>query len=164
MPKRGHTSFTRWCDPLGVKHRQLARQVGVLRVFSSTSHLFLDGHSHFTDPALHGDLVQEPRVHVHRFWLRHDPALGQRTKRTLQCTRTIEGPIRGTDSTATATPAFHGHRLMPGERWSRSRQPRVAKPRTGGPTSRGPRDGVERRHASRAPVLHDAVTARVVHP
>ena len=25
--------FTRWCDPPGGKHRQLARQVGVLRVF-----------------------------------------------------------------------------------------------------------------------------------
>jgi len=29
-----HISFTRWCDPPGGKHRQLARQVGVLRVFS----------------------------------------------------------------------------------------------------------------------------------
>jgi len=28
-----HTSFTRWCDPPGGKHRQLVRQVGVLRVF-----------------------------------------------------------------------------------------------------------------------------------
>jgi len=28
-----HTSLTRWCDPLGGKHRQLARQIGVLRVF-----------------------------------------------------------------------------------------------------------------------------------
>jgi len=28
-----HKSFTRWCDPPGGKHRQLARQVGVLRVF-----------------------------------------------------------------------------------------------------------------------------------
>jgi len=28
-----HTSFTRWCDPPGGKHRQLARPVGVLRVF-----------------------------------------------------------------------------------------------------------------------------------
>ena len=28
-----HTSFTHWCDPSGGKHRQLARQVGVLRVF-----------------------------------------------------------------------------------------------------------------------------------
>ena len=28
-----HTSFTRWCDPPRGKHRQLARQVGVLRVF-----------------------------------------------------------------------------------------------------------------------------------
>ena len=27
------TSFTRWCDPPGGKHRQLARQVGVMRVF-----------------------------------------------------------------------------------------------------------------------------------
>jgi len=25
--------FTSWCDPPGEKHRQLARQVGVLRVF-----------------------------------------------------------------------------------------------------------------------------------
>jgi len=28
-----HTSFTRWCDPPEGKHQQLARQVGVLRVF-----------------------------------------------------------------------------------------------------------------------------------
>jgi len=28
-----HTSFTNWCDPPGGKHRQLARQVGVLCVF-----------------------------------------------------------------------------------------------------------------------------------
>ena len=28
-----HKSFTRWCDPPGGKHRQLARQVGVLHVF-----------------------------------------------------------------------------------------------------------------------------------
>jgi len=28
-----HTSFTRWCDPAGGKHRQLARQVGAMRVF-----------------------------------------------------------------------------------------------------------------------------------
>jgi len=28
-----HTSFTRWCEPPRGKHRQLARQVGVLHVF-----------------------------------------------------------------------------------------------------------------------------------
>jgi len=64
-----HTSFTRWCDPPGEKHRQLARQVGVLCVFSLISHSFPDGHSRFADSALHGDLVREPRVHVYRFWL-----------------------------------------------------------------------------------------------
>ena len=32
--EREHANkFTRWCDPLWGKHRQLARQVGVLRVF-----------------------------------------------------------------------------------------------------------------------------------
>jgi len=86
-----HTSFTHWCDPPGGKHRQLARQVGVLRVFSPIFHSFLDGHSRFTDSALHVDLVREPRVHVYQFWLRHDPALGQRTGRSSHCASTIEG-------------------------------------------------------------------------
>jgi len=44
------TSFTRWCDPPGGEHRQLARQVGVLRVSSPISHRFPDGHSRFTIP------------------------------------------------------------------------------------------------------------------
>ena len=62
-----HTSFTRWCDPPGGKHRQLARQVGVLRVFSPISHSFPDGHSCFANSTLHGDLVREPQVHVTGF-------------------------------------------------------------------------------------------------
>ena len=32
LERGAHTSFTRWCDPPGGKHQQLARQVGVLRV------------------------------------------------------------------------------------------------------------------------------------
>ena len=86
-----HTSFTRWCDPLGEKHRQLARQVGVLRVLSPISHHFPDGHSRFADSVFHGDLVRKPRVHVYRFWLRHDTALGQRTGRSSHYARAIEG-------------------------------------------------------------------------
>ena len=64
--ERGHAyTFTRWCDPPWGKHRQLERQVGVLRVFSSISHSFLDGYSRFADSALHGDLIWESRVHVY---------------------------------------------------------------------------------------------------
>jgi len=84
--------FTSWCDPPGGKHRQLARQIGVLRVFSSISHSFPDGHSFFTDSALHGDLVWESRVHVHWLRLRHDLALDQRTGRSPRCASTVEGP------------------------------------------------------------------------
>ena len=54
-------------------------------------HLFLDGHLCFTDSTLHGDLFWESRLHVHRLWLRHDPALCQRTGWSLHCALTIEG-------------------------------------------------------------------------
>jgi len=84
--------FTRWCDPPGGKHRQLARQVGALRVFLSISHSFPDGYSCLADSALHGDLVWESRVHVHGLRLRHDLALSQRTRRSPRCTSTVEGP------------------------------------------------------------------------
>jgi len=84
--------FTHWCDPLWGKHRQLARQVEVLRVFSSISHSFPDGCSRLADSVLHGDLVWESRVHVYGLRLRHDLALSQRTRRNPCCTSTVEGP------------------------------------------------------------------------
>ena len=59
--------------------------------FPLISHLLPDGHSRLVDPTLHGDLVWEPRVHVHRFRLRHDPALDQRTGRGSYHAHTIKG-------------------------------------------------------------------------
>jgi len=41
--------------------------------FQSIPHSFPDGHSHFADSTLHGDLVWEYRVHV--YWLRYDMIL-----------------------------------------------------------------------------------------
>ena len=54
-------------------------------------HLFPHGHLCFTDPTLHGDLVWESQVHVHRLRLRHDRALCQRTGWSPHCALTIEG-------------------------------------------------------------------------
>ena len=153
LEREACTSFTRWCDPPGGKHRQLARQVGVLRVFSPISHRFPDGHSHFADFALHGDLVREPRVHVYWFWLRHDPALGQRTGRSSHCARTTEGSktasppcLPAQEEAWTAPPP-----LLCLLRIASSRQadgnagadnPTRRSRGYDGPTSRGPRDDV----------------------
>ena len=85
--------FTRWCCPPCLKHRLLACQVGVLRVSLMIFHLFSDGHLYLTDSMLHGDLVWEPRVHVHQLRLRHDLVLSQRTGRGSHCAHTIEGHV-----------------------------------------------------------------------
>ena len=59
-PEKGaRTQIHSLVSPPGSKYQQLVRQVGVLRV-TIDFHLFLDGHSRLTDPALHGDLVWEP--------------------------------------------------------------------------------------------------------
>jgi len=86
-----HTSFTRWCDPPGGKTPTVGAPDRGPACFSPISHSFSDGHSRFANSALHGDLVREPRVQVYRFWLRHDPALGQRTGRSSRCASTFEG-------------------------------------------------------------------------
>ena len=75
------------------------RQVGVLHVVIN-AHLFLDGYPRLADPTLQGDLVREPRVHVHRLQLRHDLALSERTGRGMRCAHAIEGP------TAASPPCF----------------------------------------------------------
>jgi len=77
--------------PPGVKTPTVGTLGRGTACFPPTSHLLPDGHSRLADPTLHGDLVWEPRVHVHRFRLRHDPALDQRTGRGSHHARTIKG-------------------------------------------------------------------------
>jgi len=89
--RRTHTQIQSLVLPPGLKRRQLAPQVGVLRVSLTISHLFLHGHHRLTDSTLHGDLVWEPRVHVHRLRLWHDLALCQRIGGCSHCAHTIEG-------------------------------------------------------------------------
>jgi len=91
--KREHANkFTRWCHPLVGKTPAVGAPGRGPACFSLISHSFPDGHSHFADSALHGDLVWESRVHVYWLRLRRDLALDQRTRRSPRRASTIEGP------------------------------------------------------------------------
>ena len=168
-----HTSFTRWCDPPGGKHRQLARQVGVMRVFSPISHSFPDGHSRFADSALHGDLVWEPQVDVYWLWLRHDPTLGQRTGRSSRYASTIEGsetsspPCLPAQEEAWAAPPSPLRLITIASSRQAGGDPGANSPARrdrghDGPMPQEPHDDDGRQRTLRALARHDAASTRVI--
>jgi len=161
---RTHTSFTRWCDPPGSSV-----------VFYRFPIFFPDGHPCFADSALHGDLVREPRVHVHRFRLRHDPALGQRTGRSSHCAHPIKSsqtaspprlPAKEEAWTAPPSPLSLGTIASSCQAGGDTGADSPTRRNRGydGPTSRGSHDHNGRQRASRILACHDAASARAVRP